>query len=191
MCDGFGASVECRALRAALLGLQMVEGTTVAKNDSRSGRGDSVAFIDDEDAAPVVRNFLERLDAVIMELQELTPSLKAFSFVRNGMASRYPADGARYNRHIDNPDRNGRKLTAIIYFNEGWAPEHGGCLRLHLRGDAGGLQAGPVDVAPSMGRLVIFPSETRQHEVLPSYRERFARTCWYHDVHELQMHGGW
>lgn len=188
VCDGFESSSECHAIREALLGLQMVAGTTVARNDIHSGRGDRVAFIEDETVTPVVRIFLERLDDIVMELQALTPSLKALSLVRNAMASRYPADGARYIRHIDNPDRNGRKLTCIVYFNEGWAPEHGGCLRLHLRGDAGGLHAGPVDVPPTLGRLVIFPSETRQHEVLPSYHERVALTCWYHDVEELQMH---
>ena len=58
----------------------------------------------------------------------------------------------------------------------GWCPERdGGCLRVEV----GDCEA--VDVAPLGGRLVIFSSKHRWHEVLPSRRDqRFALTLWVH-----------
>jgi Rps23 Pro-64 3,4-dihydroxylase Tpa1-like proline 4-hydroxylase len=35
------------------------------------------------------------------------------------------AGGARYTRHVDNPNNNGRKLTAILYLNTTWQPGEG------------------------------------------------------------------
>lgn len=39
--------------------------------------------------------------------------------------------GARYIRHVDNSNRNGRKLTVILYLNDDWQPAHGGALRIY------------------------------------------------------------
>ena len=52
------------------------------------------------------------------------------------MLAVYPSGGARYMRHCDNPDGNGRVLTMLYYLNPGWrAACHGGCLRLfHAEG---------------------------------------------------------
>lgn len=36
------------------------------------------------------------------------------------MLTCYPGGGARYIRHVDNGNRNGRKLTAILYLNPHW-----------------------------------------------------------------------
>ena len=45
------------------------------------------------------------------------------------MVAVYPP-GARYMRHVDNPDGNGRLLTALWYLNVGWRNGDGGELRL-------------------------------------------------------------
>jgi Rps23 Pro-64 3,4-dihydroxylase Tpa1-like proline 4-hydroxylase len=33
-------------------------------------------------------------------------------------------------RHSDNANKNGRRLTAILYLNPEWVPSDGGCLRV-------------------------------------------------------------
>lgn len=86
--------------------------------------------------------------------------------------ARYGA-GARYVRHRDAfPGSDNRRVTAIVYLNEAWRPEHGGQLRLHVEP--------PVDVEPVLGRLVVFLSDRIEHEVLPAHAERFALTAWYY-----------
>ena len=95
------------------------------------------------------------------------------------MATVYPSNGSRYVAHYDNPDRNGRKLTAIFYLNDGWKPGDGGTLRMKTRGKS-------VDVAPLFNRLLVFWSDRRcPHEVLPATgRDRYAITIWYMDRNE-------
>ena len=53
------------------------------------------------------------------------------------MCTVYPGAGARYVRHVDNPDRNGRLLTALLYLNPDWQEGDGGELRVFrcLRAD--------------------------------------------------------
>ena len=60
---------------------------------------------------------------------------------------------------------NARAYTAILYLNDSWHPDHGGCLRLHVDNDGTGHRH--VDVEPLAGRLVVFSSKDIPHEVLP------------------------
>jgi len=86
----------------------------------------------------------------------------------------YPGTGSRYVRHRDAfQGAESRRVTAIWYANPGWHASHGGALRLHT-------QAGPVDVAPVLDRLVVFMSETLEHEVLPTRAPRLAVTAWFY-----------
>ena len=100
------------------------------------------------------------------------------------MVACYPGGGARYVRHCDNScnvgkgDRcNGRRLTAIIYLNEGWTQLHGGELRLFAPFAPKGVP--PLcDVAPLADRLVLFYADYRvPHEVLAAHSERLAVTA--------------
>ena len=70
-----------------------------------------------------------------------------------------------------------RVLTAIVYLNEGWSVGDGGELRLFP-----GLRQSqkPVDVQPIMDRMVLFSSPNMLHRVLPSQRDRFCFTIWFH-----------
>ncbi|MFP2906369.1 2OG-Fe(II) oxygenase [Pyxidicoccus sp. 3LFB2] len=87
----------------------------------------------------------------------------------------YPGGGAHYARHRDAfPGQSNRRATAIWYANAGWAPAHGGVLRLYPEDSA------PVDVEPSLDRLVVFLSEQVEHEVLPAFAPRLALTAWYY-----------
>jgi hypothetical protein len=90
---------------------------------------------------------------------------------------------ARYVPHYDNPNRNGRKLTTIVYLNKEWVAGDGGVLRIKT-------DCKIVDVAPLGGRLLCFWSDRRcPHEVQPTAnprRDRYAITIWYLDAKERQ-----
>ena len=108
------------------------------------------------------------------------------------MLAHYPGgerEGARYVPHLDNdPDDPGhregepglracdRAVTAILYLNPDWEEAHGGCLRVTLEDGRG-----EADVAPSIGRLVLFDCRRILHEVRPSYAGRWAMTAWIND----------
>ena len=108
------------------------------------------------------------------------------------MLAHYPGgerEGARYVPHLDNdPDDPGhregepglracdRAVTAILYLNPDWEEAHGGCLRVTLEDGRG-----EADVAPSIGRLVLFDCRRIVHEVRPSYAGRWAMTAWIND----------
>ena len=107
----------------------------------------------------------------------------------------YPGGGSRYIRHIDNPNRNGRLLTAIYYLNLEWTEADGGTLRIFppaLTGAASATAAQPEPepeleeeepaavVEPIGDRLLLFFSDTRcPHEVMPTHGQRYAITTWY------------
>ncbi|MGC5699393.1 2OG-Fe(II) oxygenase [Pseudomonas sp. NFXW11] len=84
----------------------------------------------------------------------------------------YPP-GAFYKRHVDRfRDDDRRMVSAVIYLNSQWLPEHGGQLRMYLAGQE-------HDVDPVGGRLVVFLSGELPHEVLPATRERLSLTGWF------------
>mmetsp|Transcript_87275 Transcript_87275/g.154642 ORF Transcript_87275/g.154642 Transcript_87275/m.154642 type:complete len:288 (-) Transcript_87275:197-1060(-) len=110
----------------------------------------------------------------------------------------YPGDGASgYARHFDHSkaslfqsgllrwlrasDRRARCLTAIVYLNDpSWSSKDGGALRCYhegLSGKDGGVEAW-TDVLPQGYTLILFDSKRIEHEVLPTFQDRFALTCW-------------
>ena len=193
VCDHFIDEAEALLVRDALLGLPMKQGSELfpegAHAASHAGRGDSTIFIDNDACPPAVLRLLDRVDKLADQFQDAVASLQPFALIRSASASHYP-NGAWCVRHVDNPDLNGRKLTIIMYFNGAHAPEHGGHLRLWPRCEGGVGRSGPVDIAPIAGRLIAFHSESLEHEVLPSRADRVALTVWYHDIAELEAHGG-
>lgn len=87
----------------------------------------------------------------------------------------YP-EGAFYKTHLDqHKSTAARQITTILYLNDDWQVEHGGHLRLYL--DESREQY--VDIAPQMGRLVVFLAGRFWHEVLPAKRERKSITGWF------------
>ena len=116
----------------------------------------------------------------------------------------YPGTGAGYKRHSDNRAEtmpwskqlkgyvNWRVFTCIMYVNPHWKPDDGGCLQIHPHssgrpappvawGSRGGATAAfdttPCDIEPYAGRVLLFDS-LLQHEVMPSFRDRYAITLW-------------
>ncbi|CAE7867540.1 egl-9, partial [Symbiodinium sp. KB8] len=145
--------------------------------------------LDNEKPASCLRLF-RRMEAAVAALrwseggQLLRPKF--------GMAAVYDKGGS-YAPHRDN-ERTGqrlrqwvnfRALTAVIYVNPSGftSPEDGGQLRCHLGAkidDLSGATALEVqDVAPRGGLAVLFPARRVLHEVLPSFRQRYALTLWF------------
>ncbi|DBA00456.1 TPA: hypothetical protein N0F65_002699 [Lagenidium giganteum] len=149
-------------------------------------RGDYVLWVDEHDEyCPVsIKQMLRQIDRVVLErLQRWNDELSASALLRNKtMITCYPGNGARYTKHCDNPNQNGRKLTAIVYLNPEWEPTHGGELRLHTDNTTNV----PLCVAPLLDRLLLFFSDRRvPHEVLPCFTNRYALTVWYLDYDEF------
>jgi SM-20-related protein len=85
----------------------------------------------------------------------------------------YPP-GAAYTRHVDRPrGRSGRCVSLVLYLNERRSPADGGALR--ISGDDGRCR----DIEPVGGRLVVFMSESREHEVLLTNAPRLSLTGWF------------
>ena len=85
----------------------------------------------------------------------------------------YPP-GAFYLKHVDRfRDDDRRMISAVVYLNDGWLPEHGGQLRMYLDNDR------VQDVQPIGGCLVVFLSGEVPHEVLPATRDRLSLTGWF------------
>lgn len=84
--------------------------------------------------------------------------------------------GAYYKRHLDQFKNNGdRRFTIIVYLNNQWQTQDGG--QLVVYGDKGSQT-----ILPQAGRLVFFPSDKLEHEVLPANRARWSFTGWLKTV---------
>lgn len=90
---------------------------------------------------------MKRADTLVNELGGLGGEARHVASRSKAMCTVYPGEGARYVRHVDNPDANGRLLTALIYLNPEWEEGDGGELRVFrcLRDAAAAAAAGFVD----------------------------------------------
>lgn len=89
----------------------------------------------------------------------------------------YPPD-ACYQRHLDRfRDTDERRLSCVLYLNEGWQAGDRGELRLYMPVAGGPEQS--IDVLPEGGVLVTFLSDRIAHEVLPPRRERLSIASWF------------
>ena len=112
----------------------------------RDVRGDHVGWFDGSETAdgdggdPLWRRLpdaMKRADTLVHELGQLGGDARHVASRSKAMCTVYPGAGARYVRHVDNPDRNGRLLTALLYLNPEWQEGDGGELRVFrcLRAD--------------------------------------------------------
>lgn len=163
--DGFlGAEVAKQAHAFCLQKLDEMRPAGIGQNGVRDTtvRSDLTTWLDDSPMHPAFEQL--RLALNLSAYQ----GLRAFQV----QLACYPGGGAHYDRHRDAfPGHDIRRITAIVYLNPDWQPEHGGQLRLHTE---------PlVDVEPRLDRLVCFLSEKVDHEVMPSFAQRFAATSWF------------
>ncbi|KAM3717538.1 Hypoxia-inducible factor prolyl hydroxylase [Dirofilaria immitis] len=152
-------------------------------SNSQDIRSDEVYWFDSNDervsVAVTVRLLVSMIDSIIVHFNGRIP------YEINGrsraMLAIYPSNGTHYVKHIDNPMKDGRCITAIYYCNQNWnAEKDGGCFRLFpITSDV------PLDIEPRADRLLLLWSDRRNpHEVRPVYRDRYAVTVWYFDTNE-------
>lgn len=100
------------------------------------------------------------------------------------MIACYPGSGTHYVKHVDNPNADGRCITAIYYLNLNWeCSKYGGLLRIFPEGCADRV----ADIEPIFDRILFFWSDRRNpHEVQPAHRTRYAITLWYLDARERE-----
>ncbi|KAK4317160.1 hypothetical protein Pmani_011740 [Petrolisthes manimaculis] len=97
------------------------------------------------------------------------------------MVACYPGRDTHYVKHVDNPNGDGRCITAIYYLNRDWSEDDGGVLRIYPEG-----KDQVASIEPLFDRMLFFWSDRRNpHEVLPAkITSRYAITVWYLDQKE-------
>ncbi|XP_035390077.1 egl nine homolog 1 [Electrophorus electricus] len=150
---------------------------------SKNIRGDQIAWVEGkEPGCKSIGMLMAHVDEAIMHS---SANGQLGNYVVNGrtkaMVACYPGNGARYVRHVDNPNGDGRCITCIYYLNKDWDVKvHGGMLQLYPEG-----RNVVANIEPLFDRLLIFWSDRRNpHEVKPAYARRYAITVWYFDAKE-------
>lgn len=113
--------------------------TADAQGQTTSGqyRDDEIFWLRDERVARYGLQALPALwravDHLVAEVNAALPNKLRWELGgrTTPMVACYHPGSAGYSYHVDNPDRDGRILTAIFYLNKGWRPADGGCVRLH------------------------------------------------------------
>jgi SM-20-related protein len=165
-----------RALGSECIALHFADQLRVAaigRGDGRTlstaTRGDQIAWLNAGQS--------DACDAYLALMEDLRLALNAQLFLGLDHFESHFAfyePGKAYAAHRDRfRDHGARTISAVIYLNQEWLPEHGGALRLHPEG------AAIHDVAPIACRLILFTSADMLHEVLPATRDRMSLAGWY------------
>ncbi|XP_055296929.1 egl nine homolog 1 isoform X2 [Sitodiplosis mosellana] len=188
MTYGLGILNEVHGLYAAGL----FQNGQVASNtdaDVKTIRGDKITWVKGtEQHCQSIGFLINQIDTVVISANRMKDNGMLGEYkIRErtkAMVACYPPTGSHYILHVDNPNRDGRVITAIYYLNLHWdALRSGGSLRIFPEH---GL--GVADIEPKFDRIIFFWSDRRNpHEVQPSHRTRYAITVWYFDADEREM----
>ncbi|MFO0596308.1 MAG: 2OG-Fe(II) oxygenase [Myxococcaceae bacterium] len=166
--DGFLGASLARAVRAEAPAVELRRAAIrKARELDDAVRTDEIAWVEEQQGAlGQARACFEALRDGVNQAAFL--GLRGFDL----QLARY-APGGQYVRHRDAfPGSENRRLTAIVYLNDGWVPANGGALELFV-------DPAPVVVEPVLDRLVVFLSERIEHAVQPCHAERWALTAWF------------
>ncbi|VDM55942.1 unnamed protein product [Angiostrongylus costaricensis] len=164
--------VRCLYQRGLFSAGQLMDDRNKDEYHVKDIRSDQIYWFDGVDPrasdAVTVRLLVSMIDSVVQHFKGRLPPYDISGRSR-AMIAIYPGNGTRYVKHVDNPVKDGRCITAIYYCNEDWDTNvHGGTLRLYPESSAI-----PMDIDPKADRLVFFWSDRRNpHEVMPVYRPR-------------------
>ncbi|XP_055542069.1 rho GTPase-activating protein gacZ isoform X2 [Wyeomyia smithii] len=152
-------------------------------------RGDKITWIGgNEPGCSNIGYLINRVDAVITNCKRMKNNGKlGLHNIRErtkAMVACYPGSGSHYVKHVDNPNQDGRCITAIYYLNLHWdVLQSGGLLRIFPEG----CHDRVADIEPIFDRILFFWSDRRNpHEVQPAHRTRYAITLWYLDAEERE-----
>ncbi|XP_024867071.1 egl nine homolog 1 [Temnothorax curvispinosus] len=156
-------------------------------NDLKTIRGDQIIWLDGkEEQCENIGTLISQVDAIIMKANKMHNNGKIGNYTITGrtkaMVACYPGHGSHYVKHVDNPNRDGRCITAIYYLNRDWdVKENGGLLRIFPEG----WRDQVANIEPLFDRILFFWSDRRNpHEVQPAFKTRYAITLWYFDAEE-------
>nr|WNL52995.1 prolyl 4-hydroxylase 2B [Sinonovacula constricta] len=168
---------------------RLAGGRTSAEQDKQivnnNIRSDEIYWVEgSEESLPGVRYIVSTMDKILIAFNDYLDGRYFINGRTKAMLACYPGNGTYYRRHVDNPNKDGRVVTCILYLNENWdAQKDGGVLRV-LPSNAPTY----VDVAPVANRLLFFWSDRRNpHEVQPAFKTRYAITVWYMDETERNL----
>lgn len=155
-------------------------------------RGDRFALVHDERALPggaarwpALLELDATMEEVALALGQAVERERRLPFTissrADGMIATFPGGGAEYGCHLDSNVHGGyksgldpRKLTTILYLNEGWDAERdGGCLCMHDPEHSCWRTVTPV-----ADTLVIFRADKVLHRVAASHAQRHALTVF-------------
>lgn len=160
------------------------------------GRSDVFKYLTAQDASEkgstALSYGIELLSAVCQEVNEHRRGTELDLKNTPAQLACYPGDGGAFWAHHDGAPFDeldvsmseesrrlisNRRVTAILYLQDGWEDSWGGALRAHCDSLGGQLS---TDIQPEGGTLVLFRSRDLWHEVLPTFSPRFALTMWFH-----------
>ncbi|XP_075982780.1 HIF prolyl hydroxylase isoform X2 [Anticarsia gemmatalis] len=160
-----------------------------SSTEAQTIRSDLITWIDGKEPNCCnIRQLISQVDNIILRANKMANNGKMGDFVINGrtkaMVACYPGSGSHYVKHVDNPNKDGRCITAIYYLNLDWDVKRcGGLLRVFPEGTNQ-----VADIAPIFDRMLFFWSDRRNpHEVQPAYGTRYAITLWYFDAQEREI----
>lgn len=130
-------------------------------------RGDLIYWLDREKDT-IMEPFFDQIDTLKQMLGRycyLSLSGQEFHLAK------YPA-GSHYERHLDQfNNRSNRLITVLLYLNEGWEESHGGQLVAYRENEV-------ISIEPKAKRLLVFRSDTIEHEVLRTSVPRYSLSGW-------------
>jgi hypoxia-inducible factor (prolyl hydroxylase) len=194
--DGFLAPALAERVREEVLAMDAageLQPGEIEGGQAESLRGDRVGHFNEaaNERLPACTEFLSQVDRFVVQLGESVQELRGVGMSRQtAMVAVYPKAGARYKRHVDNPDQNGRKLTVILYLNPSWELACGGELRIfrQVPGEEAAEEVAET-VEPLHSRLLVFWSDERCPHEVAAVKDgggpRLAITTWYFDNAEL------
>jgi SM-20-related protein len=144
-------------------------------------RGDTIAWINEDISVPA----LAALQAWLDRFQQQLNHQFFLGLKRREMHFARYEPGSRYVRHIDQHRNSGhRKISLVVYLNADWDVQDGGELCIYHPEDRTLEMA---RVLPLLARIVVFRSDTIEHEVHLGRQTRWSLTGWFRSDDPIAM----
>lgn len=143
-------------------------GSSAKRQIESSVRGDFIYWLDQQ-RDTILFDLFELFDETVHNIKKrLFLSISDYEF----HFALYPPE-TRYEKHVDQfQGKNNRVISVLIYLNEDWKKGDGGELKIY---ESNGNE---VLIAPLARRLVMFKSDTVEHEVMLTHTHRKSLTGW-------------
>ena len=101
-----------------------------ATSSEKSIRSDKITWTDGVNPpCPNLKYLITTLDTIVITANKSQNNGDLSNYQISGrtkaMVACYPGEGTHYVKHVDNPNKDGRCITAIYYLNRDWHTEVG------------------------------------------------------------------